>query len=520
MRVLPSPCYVISDAHLGFAHDDVERSLLAFLDELPQRAGSLLINGDLFEFWFEWRTVIPRHAYRVLAALTRLREAGLPIVMIAGNHDCWGGEVLREDVGLDYVVGPWEGTLGGWQARVEHGDGLREREDRRYRALRRVLRNRLAIRAFRALHPDWATSLAMNSSHASRTYGARDGGRGLQRVAEASLAERPSVELLIYGHSHVPALTRVSRRQVYANAGSWLGDRSFLRVTDERIELRKWDGSTDGVYLDAADHVTEEALPSLQEHQRIVGGDEAVRGLALRRLQLERLEDPRRCGRGLLRGVDETHGVAEHPLQQWFEQWVVRAAQHERIDAAVAKGLEILARDELGRFVLRPSFLDERHKEGTRTRGGTDLLVQLTNGAHVCARFDGAGGSDDADVSRTRGVHSGACAGLDDAEHRHGQFLAQRRERVRGRRVAGDDDHLDALLAQERRDLATVAPNGVGALRPVGHTGRVAEVQERLVWQLPDDLMRNGESTDARIEDADRSVIRHQNERLAPTRVP
>jgi UDP-2,3-diacylglucosamine hydrolase len=261
VRVLPSPCYVVSDAHLGFAHDDVERSLLAFLDELPQRAGSLLINGDLFEFWFEWRTVIPRHAFRVLAALARLREAGLPVLMIAGNHDCWGGDVLREDVGIEYVFGPWEGMLGGWKARVEHGDGLRDREDRRYRALRRILRNRLAIRAFRALHPDWATSLAMNSSHASRSYGARDGGRGLREVAERSLASHQDIELLIYGHSHVPALERISKHQVYANAGSWLSDRSFLRVTEERIELRRFDGSADGTYLDAADHIAEKALP-------------------------------------------------------------------------------------------------------------------------------------------------------------------------------------------------------------------------------------------------------------------
>ena len=251
---------MISDAHLGFAHDEIERSLLAFLDELPGRAGSLLINGDLFEFWFEWKHVIPRHAYRVVAALAALRERGLPILMIAGNHDCWGDSFLREDVGIEYVIGPWEGTLAGWRTRVEHGDGLRAREDRRYRALRRMLRNGLAIRAFRLLHPDFASSLAMRSSHASRTYGARDGGRGLRHVASTALAGRPDIELLLYAHSHVPALERMSPTQVYGNAGSWLGDRSFLRVTPQRIELRRWDGSPDGVYLDAADRVAEKAL--------------------------------------------------------------------------------------------------------------------------------------------------------------------------------------------------------------------------------------------------------------------
>ena len=63
---LPPPAYVISDAHLGFATRDLERSMLRFLKSLPGRAGSLLINGDLFEFWFEWRHVMPRQAFRVL----------------------------------------------------------------------------------------------------------------------------------------------------------------------------------------------------------------------------------------------------------------------------------------------------------------------------------------------------------------------------------------------------------------------------------------------------------------------
>jgi len=150
--MLAAPCYVISDIHLGHAPNAVERSLLAFLRALPGRAGSLLINGDLFEFWFEWRTVVPRSGVRALAALMDLRDASFPVTMIAGNHDCWGGDVLRE-AGVDFHTGPWEGDLGGWHARVEHGDGLREKEDRGYRALRRVLRNPLAIRAFRALHP-------------------------------------------------------------------------------------------------------------------------------------------------------------------------------------------------------------------------------------------------------------------------------------------------------------------------------------------------------------------------------
>ena len=259
--VLPPPCYVISDIHLGHAPESVERTLLAFLRSLPSRGGSLLINGDLFEFWFEWRTVVPRSGVRVLAALMDLRDAGVPMTMVAGNHDCWGGDVLRE-AGVDFLEGPLTCDVGGWRARVEHGDGLRDKEDRGYRLLRRVLRNPLAIRAFGTLlHPDFASRLAMGSSRTSRDYAPRDEGRGLRAVAARALEGAQAPELLIYGHSHVAALERMPGGGVYANAGSWLDAPTYLVVTPERIALRTWNGSAEGPDLDAIERIAEKTLP-------------------------------------------------------------------------------------------------------------------------------------------------------------------------------------------------------------------------------------------------------------------
>jgi UDP-2,3-diacylglucosamine hydrolase len=243
--VLKAPCYVISDAHLGFAGADIERSVIAFFRHLATNAGSLIVNGDLFEFWFEWRTVIPRGAFRAVAALADVVDAGVPVVMVAGNHDCWGGDVLRDDVGVDYRFGPLIENVAGWRTHVEHGDGLRPHEDRRYRALRKVLRHPLAIRSFRWLHPDLATRLASGSSNASRNYAARDQGRGLRVAAERVAAADPSVDLVLFGHSHVPTLERLSGGAAYANAGSWLDAPTFLRVTADEIALRRWE-TTDG----------------------------------------------------------------------------------------------------------------------------------------------------------------------------------------------------------------------------------------------------------------------------------
>jgi UDP-2,3-diacylglucosamine hydrolase len=116
------------------------------------------------------------------------------------------------------------------------------------------MRNRLAIRAFRALHPDWASRLAHGSSASSREYRARDEGRGLRAIALAELERDRSIELLVYGHSHVAALERAPGGGVFANAGSWLDAPTFLRITPERIELLEWrDDSAEGHRLDAID---------------------------------------------------------------------------------------------------------------------------------------------------------------------------------------------------------------------------------------------------------------------------
>jgi UDP-2,3-diacylglucosamine hydrolase len=259
--MLPAPCFIFSDAHLGAASSVQEHGLVAFLRQLPGRAGSLLINGDLFDFWFEWRSVIPRRHFRTLSALADLRDAGLPVIMLGGNHDCWGGEVLRRDVGIDFRLGSWTGTLGGWRTYVEHGDGLRPVEDRAYRRLRRVLRHPWAIRAFRWLHPDWATWLATGSSDVSRAHQPRDGGAGLAHVALDHLEAHPETELVVFGHSHIPALVRSRTGGVYANPGAWMDASTFLVVRPDRIELRRWTGSAEGDLLDALDRCSEEALP-------------------------------------------------------------------------------------------------------------------------------------------------------------------------------------------------------------------------------------------------------------------
>lgn len=231
------------------ASPDAERSLRAFFRTLPGRAGSLVIMGDLFDFWFAWRYAMPRVGYRVLAELADLRDTGMPLLWIGGNHDCWGGDALMAETGVTYTLDPWRGAIGGWDALLAHGDGLREVEDAPYRRLRTVLRHPLAIGAFSMLHPTLATRVAMASSKTSRKGRARDGGAGLLAVGTNALTAPGGPSLVLHGHSHVPTLLRAGRG-AYGNAGAWYLDAQFLCITDDAIERLAWRGGGDPTRLD------------------------------------------------------------------------------------------------------------------------------------------------------------------------------------------------------------------------------------------------------------------------------
>src|SRR3712207_4283753 len=140
------PFVITSDVHLGAVPASTERAFRAFLHHVRESASGLLINGDLFDFWFEYRTVIPREHYRVLAALADVVDAGVPVSFLGGNHDWWTGSFLRDEVGVEVLDGPVERTLGGRRVLVAHGDGV-GRGDLGYRVLKRFMRNPLIVGA-------------------------------------------------------------------------------------------------------------------------------------------------------------------------------------------------------------------------------------------------------------------------------------------------------------------------------------------------------------------------------------
>jgi UDP-2,3-diacylglucosamine hydrolase len=238
------PDFVVSDTHLGVVPRETERAFIRFLEHAGANAATLLINGDLFDFWFEWGEVIPARHYRVLAALADVVDAGVPITMIGGNHDAWGGRFLVEHVGIALYDGVLRTTLGGRTALVAHGDGL-GKGDLKYRMLKSLLRSNVAVWGFRALHPELGMKLAarvsMTEEHAKEDRGSQHRAAFLEHWASEQMAADSEVSLVLCGHSHEPARVEVSPGRFYINSGDWLRHRTYVTVaTGEAPLLLDW----------------------------------------------------------------------------------------------------------------------------------------------------------------------------------------------------------------------------------------------------------------------------------------
>jgi UDP-2,3-diacylglucosamine hydrolase len=237
------PDYIVSDIHLGAVPDATERQFVRFLDRVGEEAGSLLLVGDLFDFWFEYGEIIPGRHFRTLAALARLVDAGMPVSMAAGNHDAWGGRFLREHVGVAFHTAPFRAVLGGAPALVAHGDGL-GKGDLKYRALKAVIRSRAAVGAFRVLHPELGLRLARAVSSTEEKADADRAAEGraafLEAWALARLEEDPTLRWVVCGHSHLPAVVEHPPGRYYLNSGDWIKHYTYFTVTDQGPVLERW----------------------------------------------------------------------------------------------------------------------------------------------------------------------------------------------------------------------------------------------------------------------------------------
>ncbi len=236
---LKDRAYIIADAHLGLSFpggEGREKILDSFLDGISRRARWLVIAGDFFDFWIEYRRAIRADYFGILHRLRSLVDAGVEVHFFAGNHD-FGADGFLRKLGLQVYPGRALLEIAGARVLVEHGDGVLRR-DRFGRLFRRAAHNPLCRAAYRLLHPDLGVALAEWVSTLSRKRGEFNVTAGqleeYRRAARSRLG--PGCEIVIFGHTHRPDLVSYPEG-VYCNPGGWLSGYSYALLESGRISL-------------------------------------------------------------------------------------------------------------------------------------------------------------------------------------------------------------------------------------------------------------------------------------------
>lgn len=232
--------YIFSDAHLGAHSPEVEAAKLVAIKRLFEKVHSdgdrLIILGDLFDFWFEYKHAIPKTYHRVLVQLTQLVDSGIKVDYVSGNHDFWMDDFFEKEVGVKLHRDIFNTTYNGKKLHLLHGDGL-AKADRGYRVLKSIFRNRLNIRLYRLLPPDWAFPLAKAVSGSSREYTSkRDNSFAVEYEAYAKGMLGEGYDVVVIGHLHLPVI-KVFDSGVYINSGDFISHFSYVKITDAEVNL-------------------------------------------------------------------------------------------------------------------------------------------------------------------------------------------------------------------------------------------------------------------------------------------
>ncbi len=240
--------YFISDIHLGASYIKDprahEKRVVDFLHHIKPDCKRLFLLGDILDYWWEYRTVVPRGFTRFFGALAELADSGVEITWFKGNHDIWISDYLPNEIGFTLHDGTMVTELDGRRFLMEHGDGV-GRLPWSFRKLRALFRNRIAQRLYAAIHPRWTIGFAHSWSSHSRKKGGytptERAGDNLVDFARAYNADsgNEKIDYFIFGHCHTLLQKTLPEGGEIIILGDWIS----------RFSYAKWDGKTINTYI-------------------------------------------------------------------------------------------------------------------------------------------------------------------------------------------------------------------------------------------------------------------------------
>lgn len=238
--------FFASDFHLGApdyaSSKERERRIISWLDFIAEEAAAIFLVGDIFDFWFEYKQVIPKGQLPFLAKLSQLRDRGIPILFFTGNHDLWMRDYFTQELGIPVYTHPIEIQVEGKKILVGHGDGLGP-GDPTYKMLKKVFTSPISQWLFRWIHPDIGISLARAWSGNSRISNSSKNEQRFLGADEWLWAYCKEVEqsapndYYIFGHRHLPLQLPVGKGATYYNLGEWVSQNSYLEMSATEAKL-------------------------------------------------------------------------------------------------------------------------------------------------------------------------------------------------------------------------------------------------------------------------------------------
>ena len=243
--------YFASDFHLGIpSHEKSlvrEKLIVKWLDEIKHNAKEIYLMGDIFDFWFEYSTVVPKGFVRLFGKLIELTDAGISVFLYKGNHDMWAFDYFEKELNIKMFRNPEIKVIHGKRFYLAHGDGLGS-GDLGYKFIKKVFESRINQALFKWIHPDLSIKMALFWSRKSRYANVSKEldkefipqNERLYKYAEEILNKGEKIDYFIFGHRHIPTNLLIGNSSRYVNLGDWIVNFTYAVFDGDILEVKKF----------------------------------------------------------------------------------------------------------------------------------------------------------------------------------------------------------------------------------------------------------------------------------------
>ncbi len=237
--------YFLGDFHFGSPNHKQskkrELKILSFLNSIESDLKELFLLGDIFDFWYEYKEVVPKGFTRFLGKISQLSDKGINIHLILGNHDMWVLDYFQKELGMNVHHDIIKIRINNNLLMVGHGDGI-GKGDFGYKFLKLIFKNKILRFLYRCIHPDIGIKLGIFLSNRKK-IGTKDYSiSNNERIYNycKQIESNSHHDYYIFGHSHQSIERKINNNSKYINVGDWIKNSNYLVIKNEQIKLKRF----------------------------------------------------------------------------------------------------------------------------------------------------------------------------------------------------------------------------------------------------------------------------------------